>query len=284
LQSRLKRAIGKQDRQRGYILLTLLLVMALFAIAATVAAPGIVFQVKRDREEELVHRGIQYRRAVRLYVTKTGRYPTTPQALLGNADARYIRKLYKDPVTGSDFRLLHMGDVQPGVGLGTPIQPNQNGAGDNNGNPSSQGVNGQATPNTNAPDQQNSTSPGNQQTDGSTAPVASAPGTSPSLASSVASAGSSTNTATGSQPGLLIFGVASKSKDRTIREFNRKNHYSDWWFYYDPRATAGYEVKGPTPPATAIQPPINPPGSQPSSNSFGVQSGPQQLGPMSAPQ
>jgi type II secretory pathway pseudopilin PulG len=273
--------VGTKRHQQGYILLTLLLVMALLAIAATVAAPSIVFQVKRDREEELVHRGIQYRRAVRLYVAKTGRYPNTPEALLGSADFRYIRKLYKDPITGGDFRMLHMGDVQPGVGLGTPIQPNPNSSADNNGNTSTQGVNGQPNPNTTAQEPQISPNQSNQQADPSGVPSTGAfgtsvPGTSPSFAStSPPSSTLSTNTSTadGQQPGLLIFGVASKSKDRTIREFNKKNHYNDWWFFYDPRATAGYEVKGPTPPAMAIQNPINLPGSPQAGALSGFQNG-----------
>lgn len=282
---RLKR-VRKQSPEHGYILLTLLLVMALLAIAATVVAPSIVFQVKRDREDELVHRGIQYRRAVRLYVTKTGRYPNTPEALLGSADFRYIRKLYKDPITGGDFRLLHMGDVQPGVGLGTPIQSNQNNGTDSSNNASAQSVDGQPTLTT-APDQQSPTNSSKQQADDSTVSSTggvSTAGTSSfgtsSFASSFAAAVSAANTSTtgNQQPGLLIFGVASKSKDRTIREFNKKNHYNDWWFYYDPRANAGYEVKGPTPPAMAIQNPINPPGSPAGSTLPGFQNGPLQGG------
>jgi type II secretory pathway pseudopilin PulG len=250
-------AEGRRDR--GYILLGLLLALALLAIAATVVAPGIAFQVKRDREEELVHRGIQYRRAVRLYVNKTGRYPVTPEALLGTQDARYIRKLYKDPITGGDFQLLHMGDVQPGVGLGTPIQSNQNGGGDGTtqngesgatGNDQLQGANPPAAPNTDS--SQSSLSLSSQQANS---------------AAATAVAQAAATPAPGSQPGLLIFGVASKSKDRTIREFNKKNHYNDWWFFYDPRLNVGYEIKGPTPPAASIPGQVVPPGSQPGSNS-----------------
>jgi len=48
------------------------------------------------------------------------------------------------------------------------------------------------------------------------------------------------------QPGLLIFGVASTSKAKTIREFDHKNHYKDWLFFYDPKYDRGLEIKGPT--------------------------------------
>ena len=46
--------------QRGYILLTLLLLAAVLAIAAAAMVPLITFQIKRDREEEMIHRGVQY--------------------------------------------------------------------------------------------------------------------------------------------------------------------------------------------------------------------------------
>ncbi|HEY3973255.1 MAG TPA: hypothetical protein VGM18_09645 [Candidatus Sulfotelmatobacter sp.] len=46
--------------------------------------------------------------------------------------------------------------------------------------------------------------------------------------------------------GQVIFGVASKSKARTIREFDHKNHYKDWLFFYDPTRDRGMEIKGPT--------------------------------------
>lgn len=248
---RLSRTIGAR-REQGYVLLTLLLVLALIAIAATAIAPGIVFQIKRDREEELVHRGIQYRRAVRLYVNKTGRYPVSLEVLQGNADARYIRKLYKDPITGGDFRMLHMGDVQPSVGPGTPIQPNQNGAVTDNAS----GDQPQA-----ANPQQSTDSGQSPQTSPNPNPANPALSNEQTHAAEATAIAQSANTNTGAQPGLLIFGVASKSKDRTIREFNRKNHYNDWWFFYDARANAGYEVKGPTPPAgAAIPTQINQPG------------------------
>lgn len=261
-----KQAMHVRQHEQGYMLLTLLLFLAAIAIAATVVAPKIVFQIKRDREEELVHRGIQYRRAVRMYVTRTGRYPNTLEALLGSGDTRYIRKLYKDPITGGDFRLLHMGDVQPGVGMSNPTQPNQNGPGSglsgNGGIGNSSFGNGNfgngAFGNSGIGNTSNGLAPNaNPQASSESAGSESLSATNPNSTqpSTATGAGTSTNQESdGSQPGLLIFGVASKSKDRTIREFNNKNHYDDWWFFYDPRAN-GYEFKGPTPPpgSPAIQ-------------------------------
>ena len=104
--------------ERGYILITLILFVALIAIAAVVTAPMIAFQVKRDREEELIHRGVQYSRAMKHFVKKFGRYPTRIEELENTNQVRFLRKRYKDPITGKDFKILHMGDVQMSFGAG----------------------------------------------------------------------------------------------------------------------------------------------------------------------
>ena len=98
--------------ERGYILLMLMLFVALLAIAAGAVAPSIAFRVRRDREEEMIHRGVQYSRALRRFVKKTGRYPTRLEELENTNNIRFLRKRYKDPITGKDFKLLHVGEVQ----------------------------------------------------------------------------------------------------------------------------------------------------------------------------
>jgi len=54
---------------------TLMLFVALMAMALVAVLPELTFQMKRDREEEMVHRGVQYSRAVRAYYRKLGGYP-----------------------------------------------------------------------------------------------------------------------------------------------------------------------------------------------------------------
>ncbi len=90
----------------------LMLFVALLAIAAGALAPTIAFQVRRDREEELIHRGVQYSRAIRRYVKKTGRYPSRLEELENTNNIRFLRKRYKDPLTNKDFKVLHVGEVQ----------------------------------------------------------------------------------------------------------------------------------------------------------------------------
>lgn len=251
--------------EQGYILLTLLLIVSLMIIATAVIVPSIAFEIRREREMELVHRGVQYTRAIRLFSKRNGRYPSRPEELLGQADVRYIRKLYKDPITGKDFRLLHLGDIQPGTtpnGLGTPVGASAD-ATDQSGQSSSQasaqssdqdsqsqlsqGQDGDASGNSPAtPPPPPDPSQGPVANFGqSNARYASQPGGASGFGTA-ASALSSAPSSDGPQPGLLIFGVASTSKAKTIRSFDHKEHYNEWWFFYDPRFDRGYEVKGPT--------------------------------------
>src|ERR1700741_2923650 len=115
-----RRAPGVSKSRRsehGYALLTLLLVMALLMIFAGAIVPSITFDVKRDREEEMIHRGVQYSRAIRGYYKKFSRYPTKIEDLESANNLRFLRKRYKDPENCkngkcADFKLLHFGEVQ----------------------------------------------------------------------------------------------------------------------------------------------------------------------------
>jgi len=259
--------------ERGYILLSLLFIVALLIIAAATAASSLSFTIRRDREEEMIHRGVEYSRAIRRYTKKTGRYPLTLDALENTNGIRFLRKRYKDPITGKDFKLLHMTDLQRiGVGgLGASsvgaLQSSANTAGAN----ATAGLaqSGLAQPGQAQLPQLLSALQSAQD------PVA-APGQDNSASSSATpSAENGLNSSTsGSNPnsqpisGGVIVGVASTSPHESIREFNRKNHYKDWFFFYDPAYDRGFEIKGPTeltmPSLSApLQQPITPGSPQP---------------------
>src|SRR5882724_6766262 len=104
--------------ERGYVLLTLLLIIALMIIATAAILPSITFNIRRDREEDMIHRGVQYSRAIRAYYKKLGRYPTKLEDLESTNNMRFLRKRYKDPITGQDFKLLHFGEVKMTFGAG----------------------------------------------------------------------------------------------------------------------------------------------------------------------
>jgi hypothetical protein len=49
-----------------------------------------------------------------------------------------------------------------------------------------------------------------------------------------------------------IAGVASRSTDQSIRVYNKKDHYNDWLFAYNPAADRGGLPRGPYDPAQAL--------------------------------
>jgi type II secretory pathway pseudopilin PulG len=123
---KLHRQIRHRHSEQGYILLTLLLVVTMMTIAAAVIVSDLKFEMKRDREEEMIHRGVQYSRAVRAYYKKFSRYPAKIEDLESSNRLRFLRKRYKDPLNCAqgkcaDFKLLHYGEVQmSGNALGIP--------------------------------------------------------------------------------------------------------------------------------------------------------------------
>jgi type II secretory pathway pseudopilin PulG len=276
--------------ERGYILITIILFVALIAIAAVVMVPVIAFQVKRDREEELVHRGVQYSRAMKHFVKKFGRYPTRLEELENTNQMRFLRRRYKDPITGKDFKILRMGDVQMAFGGGiagaTPaggLNPgglNPGGLNPGGLNPGAAaiagggpkgalgtlaaagvlagGVNpGGPTPGAGTPT--GSTAVAGQSPDDSAGGDTS--GSTPNPGASFAAAGPGPPGSFGavgqgsSAPGAQVFGggpmvgVASTSKDKSIRIFNKKDHYYQWQFIYDPSSDRGGLLTTPNQPS-----------------------------------
>src|SRR6202162_3469308 len=122
-----------QNLQRGYMLITLMLALALITIAMLTVIPEISQQIRRDREEEMRHRGTAYMRAIQHFYKKFGRYPMRIEELENTNNLRFIRKLYKDPInkdpaTGKekDFKLLHQTDISLNNGPVLGQTPGQN--------------------------------------------------------------------------------------------------------------------------------------------------------------
>src|SRR5271157_2047362 len=107
-----------QISQRGYMLITLVLALALITIALLTVLPEIGQQIRRDREEEMRHRGTSYMRAIQHFYKKFGRYPSRIEELENTNNVRFLRKRYTDPMsvdraTGKekDFKFLHQADI-----------------------------------------------------------------------------------------------------------------------------------------------------------------------------
>jgi type II secretory pathway pseudopilin PulG len=266
-----------QNGEQGYVLLTMLLMIAVMGIMAATLVTSIKFDIKRDREEEMIHRGVQYSRAIRAYYKKFGRYPATIENLENTNQMRFLRKRYKDPLNGKDFKLLHFGEAKMGLAgmLGGGMIPGA----------STIGANGTLTPNSNS-GFGNSSSFGNSNSFGqsSTQKIgtdSSQTGTDTNASQGASSGGSSDSSGQGSsdQPaqtfgGLPIVGVASLSKDPTIREFDKKKKYNEWQFVYDPSMDRGILITTPYQPqlqmfGTGPQN-LNGPGGQPMTPGMGT--------------
>lgn len=114
---------ARGQRDGGYLLLAIMLMMALMIIAATIAAPKVVQQIKRDREEEMIHRGVQYSRAIKRFYKKNGRYPSTLDDL-DKGQIKYLRQRYKDPLTkDGKWKLLNYADIATLLNTAAPGTP-----------------------------------------------------------------------------------------------------------------------------------------------------------------
>lgn len=98
-------------RQAGYALLMLVFLSALLLLAAAAATPRLLTQGLREREDELIWRGEQYARAVRLHYRKLGRFPQSLEELTeAKSGVRFLRRAYADPVNRVDgsWRLIYV--------------------------------------------------------------------------------------------------------------------------------------------------------------------------------
>jgi hypothetical protein len=82
--------------------MALLMIVAMFA-ASTVFLENALTESRRRREAEMIWRGHQYVRAIRLYFHKTGHYPQDLDALQkGLPQLHFLRQAYKDPMNTTD--------------------------------------------------------------------------------------------------------------------------------------------------------------------------------------
>jgi len=99
-----------KDRESGYALLLIFAMAATIAVMLYVELPRVAFEKQRDREQVLIERGEQYKRAIQLYFRKVKNYPPSIEALENTNNVRFLRRRYKDPLTGKDeWRLIHVG-------------------------------------------------------------------------------------------------------------------------------------------------------------------------------
>jgi len=203
----------------------LLVAMSVMAVFMTVALPVWNTQAKREKEAELVFRGEQYARAVMLYQRKfANALPPSLDVLLND---RYLRKKYKDPITGGDFQLLSGASVQANAGVpGGPV-PGPGGAG--------RGASG--TGRTTGQGTGRSTGFGTSVGTGAGTSVGTGTGAGTSVGRTGAAGaaggfglGAGVGAGVGGTvPGGLM-GVTSTSRETSLRLYNGRGVYNEWTF------------------------------------------------------
>ena len=99
---------------RGFTFLAVMFAVVLIGTAMSAAAKQWGTVVKREKEAELLFRGLAIKRAIALYynTSRPGlkQYPKSLEDLVKDPGSptvrRYLRKVYPDPITGGEWVLL----------------------------------------------------------------------------------------------------------------------------------------------------------------------------------
>src|SRR5207245_1541345 len=114
-----KKRLGKPG-ERGYVLLLVVFMATALLVLAMMIAPNILTEGKREKEKEMIWRGKQYARGVKLYYRKLGRFPTSIDDLTKPkvGSLRFMRQAYKDPMNAQDgsWRLIYVGPAGQLIG------------------------------------------------------------------------------------------------------------------------------------------------------------------------
>ena len=232
-----------RPRERGYALLMITLIAALLAISLYVELPVAAFESKRRQEQLLMDRGHEYVQAIRLYYRRFHTFPVSMEQLEDTNRMRFIRRRYKDPITGDDdWRLLHVG---PAGQLTDSKLDRTTALIDSTGQLTSTATDASNTDGGGAAIPKSTIdSPGGVPRRPPEMPVdpenVAAPSAAPDAslvpANHSGSADSGASDAGQNNITLGAFaGVASRSHGETIKLVENQNDYALWEFYYDPR-------------------------------------------------
>lgn len=209
-----------RQRESGYALLVVLLMAALVLISLSAAVPRLLTQGQREKEEELIFRGEQYRRAIGLFYKKYGRFPRSIDELLETNDRAFLRRPFPDPMTrDGEWRWIRVGPSGELIGSVNEHPPL--------GRPES--------------------SPESSAESSETAETPEIPATPPD----------SIGGSSGDPSSYPIAGVASRSTARAIKVYQDYTRYHEWEFIYDPvqeAAATRAVVPGSAPPADSDEP------------------------------
>lgn len=93
------------QRETGFSYVVVMFLIAVLSIVSVRALEYTLTAEKRSKEAELLWKGAAYREAIRLYYQSGKELPENLQALIYDGrqsiPERHLRKLYRDPITGS---------------------------------------------------------------------------------------------------------------------------------------------------------------------------------------
>lgn len=263
---RTTRSIFVSGGEAGYAVLLAIFLVASMLLLAAAAAPNVLTEGRRLREQEAIWRGNQYVRAIRLYYQKNGKYPSSLEDLTkaNAAGVHFLRKAYREPMNSADgsWRLIYVtasgqlvGSVHyhslqemavaaafagqlPGgaAGLASQLfgQVNQNQAAS-----AQTGITGQLGA---QPGQQGSTQPNQSLGGPQTGP---SPNAQNSQDSTLSSAQPAPLAAVDSPVfGGSVIGVASKVKQPSIMVYQGGKTYFEWEFIWNPLMNANGGAPG----------------------------------------
>jgi len=95
------------QRERGFTYIALLAAIVIIGISLAAAGKYWSNILQREKEEELLFRGNQYVLAIERYSKAIpglqSRAPSSIDDLFSDSSKHYLRRKYKDPITGEDF-------------------------------------------------------------------------------------------------------------------------------------------------------------------------------------
>jgi len=232
--SRRFRGSARKRRESGYALLLAVFLTTILLLASIIAAPSVRTERQREKEEEMIWRGKQYVRGIKLYYRKNGRFPTSLDDLIKpkNGSLRFLRQAFKDPMNKEDgkWRLIYVGPAGQLVGSLKPPQtlqlPTFGGA--QVGTPAA----ALANPNTQPGQPGATTQPGATALAGAT--PAGAPASGSASTDSPATSDSAPPLKDTTVIGGNIVGVGSKVDKRSVIIYEKAKNYRLFEFVWDP--------------------------------------------------
>ena len=267
-----QKTTGKR-REGGYALLLVIFLTTLLVLSTTAVAPNILTEGRREKEKEMIWRGKQYTRGIKLYYRKMGHFPTSFDDLTKPkiGSLRFMRQAYKDPMNKEDgsWRLIYVGAAGQLIGSLKPrpnLQlPQAGGTGTPPNALSGSSVAGQSGGSGQPLGQPNA---GGQPGQGGTQPAGSTSGTNPpaTTGNPVSADQGDAPIPTGDTPTIMggnIIGVGGKINKSSIIVYDKSKNYRLFEFIWDPsKDTFGVGQPG-LQTGTGLGQPLGQPGQNP---------------------